>query len=65
MIWGVGKPRREFLHVDDMAEACIHVMNISSETWKDKVASMCSHINVGTEERIVQLMNWLSLFRRL
>jgi len=32
VIWGTGKPRREFLHVDDMADACIHVMNLDEAT---------------------------------
>ncbi len=44
-IWGSGKARREFLHVDDMAAACLHVMKLSSETYK---GLELSHINVGT-----------------
>jgi GDP-L-fucose synthase len=44
-IWGSGKARREFLHVDDMAAACLHVMKLSSETYK---GLELSHINIGT-----------------
>lgn len=48
-VWGTGKPMREFLHVDDMASACIHVMNLPQEKFTITVPdSMCSHINVGT-----------------
>lgn len=46
--WGSGKPMREFLHVDDMAEASIHVMNLDDETYRANTDSMLSHINVGT-----------------
>lgn len=46
--WGSGKPMREFLHVDDMAAASIHVMNLSDETYRDNTQEMLSHINVGT-----------------
>ena len=48
-VWGTGKPMREFLHVDDMASACIHVMNLPQEKFISAVPDhMCSHINVGT-----------------
>lgn len=47
-IWGTGAPRREFLYVDDMATACLHVMEISSEDYANIVAPGQSHINVGT-----------------
>jgi len=46
-IWGSGTPRREFLYVDDMAAACIHVMNLDVETYQTETQSMLSHINVG------------------
>ena len=36
------------MYVDDMASASIHVMNLSDTVYKEKVSSMCSHINVGT-----------------
>ena len=47
-IWGTGKPRREFLFVDDMVEASIHVMNINKNTYNKFTKPMCSHINVGS-----------------
>lgn len=46
-IWGSGKPRREFLYVDDMAEASIFVMNIDERVYKSNITPMESHINVG------------------
>ena len=47
VVWGSGTPKREFLHVDDMAAACLHVMTIDKATWQQAVTPMCSHINVG------------------
>jgi GDP-L-fucose synthase len=46
--WGSGKPMREFLHVDDMAAASIHVMNLDKATYDANTTAMLSHINVGT-----------------
>ena len=46
-IWGTGTPRREFLHVDDMAEACVFVMNLDVATYRANTSAMQSHINVG------------------
>lgn len=46
-IWGTGTPRREFLYVDDMASASIHVMNLSKATYAQHTQPMLSHINVG------------------
>jgi len=51
-IWGSGKPRREFLHVDDMAAACLAVMNVPAEEFWSKVPPRNSHINVGCGEDI-------------
>ena len=48
VVWGSGTPMREFLHVDDMARACIHVMNLDAETYQAHTQPMLSHINVGT-----------------
>ncbi|MBK1631548.1 GDP-fucose synthetase [Thiohalocapsa halophila] len=48
MVWGSGKPRREFLHVDDMAAACLHVMSLNAETYQTHTKPRLSHINVGT-----------------
>jgi GDP-L-fucose synthase len=47
-IWGSGKPMREFLHVDDMAAASIHLMNVDSEIYSSFITPMESHVNVGT-----------------
>jgi GDP-L-fucose synthase len=46
-IWGTGAPKREFLYVDDMAAACVHVMNLNKATYKQYTQPMLSHINVG------------------
>ena len=46
--WGSGKPMREFLHVDDMANASIFVMNLDDEIYRRETQPMLSHINVGT-----------------
>ena len=48
VIWGTGKPMREFLHVDDMAAACVHVMELDEQTYRANTQPMLSHINVGT-----------------
>jgi nucleoside-diphosphate-sugar epimerase len=47
-IWGSGRPRREFLHVDDMAEASLFVLDLDKATYAANTAPMLSHINVGT-----------------
>lgn len=47
-IWGSGVPRREFLHVDDMALACVHVMNLEREAYVRHTEVTLSHINVGS-----------------
>ena len=47
-IWGSGNPRREFLHVDDMAAACCHVLNLPQDSYRDATDAMQGHINVGT-----------------
>lgn len=47
-IWGTGTPKREFLYVDDMAAACVYVMNLNNETYQQHTTPMMSHINVGT-----------------
>jgi GDP-L-fucose synthase len=47
IVWGTGAPRREFLHVDDMAAACVHVMNLDKATYDQHTQPMLSHINVG------------------
>jgi GDP-L-fucose synthase len=46
-IWGTGSPKREFLYVDDMAAASVHVMNLDKATYEEHTQPMLSHINVG------------------
>ena len=46
-VWGTGKPKRQFLYVDDMVRASIHLMNLDKKTYDKQTSSMCSHINVG------------------
>jgi len=48
VVWGSGKPLREFLHVDDMAAASVHVMELDPEIYRAHTTPMLSHINVGT-----------------
>jgi len=48
VVWGTGKPMREFLHVDDMAAASIHVMGLDKALYDENTEPMLSHINVGT-----------------
>jgi len=47
-VWGTGTPKREFLYVDDMAAACVFVMNLDKGTYYRSIRPMCSHINVGS-----------------
>lgn len=51
-IWGSGTPRREFLYVDDMAAASVHVMNLSKSSYDQQTMPMRSHINVGSGEDV-------------
>ena len=48
VVWGSGKPMREFLHVDDMAAASLFVMGLDPETYQRETEEMLSHINVGS-----------------
>ena len=48
VVWGTGKAMREFLYVDDMAEASLFVLELDEETYKANTQPMLSHINVGT-----------------
>jgi GDP-L-fucose synthase len=52
VIWGSGKPMREFLYVDDMAAASVYVMNLDYETYAKHTDPMHSHINVGAGEDV-------------
>jgi GDP-L-fucose synthase len=47
-IWGTGTPRREFLYVEDLAAACVHVMHLPKAFYDAHTTPMQSHINVGS-----------------
>ncbi len=51
-VWGSGKPRREFLYVDDLASACVHIMEMEEEQFWSNVDDHCSHLNVGCGEDV-------------
>ncbi len=52
VIWGTGTPRREFLYVDDMAAASVHVMELGKRAYDANTQPMLSHINVGSGEEL-------------
>jgi GDP-L-fucose synthase len=52
VVWGTGKPRREFLYVDDMAAASVHVMKLPKSEYLKHTEPMLSHINVGYGEDV-------------
>lgn len=62
VVWGSGKPLREFLHVDDMATASIFVANVDKDTYRACTEPMLSHINVGTGQdcSIAELANTIA-----
>lgn len=62
IIWGSGKPRREFLHVDDLANAAVHVMDLPQEDYAAHTRPKVSHINIGAgvDHTIAQLAETLS-----
>ncbi len=47
-IWGTGKPRREFLHVDDLADACLFIACLPKKTYASHTRPRLSHLNIGT-----------------
>ena len=49
-VWGTGKPRREFLYVEDVARACVYLMNLNKKSYYKYTSDKCSHINVGSGE---------------
>jgi len=51
-IWGTGTPKREFLYVDDLAQASIHVMNLDKKIYDEQISSESSHINVGSGKEL-------------
>lgn len=52
IIWGSGTPMREFLHVDDLASACLRIMQTDRDQLTALTTPQCSHINVGSGEEI-------------
>ena len=52
VIWGTGNPKREFLHVDDMAEASLFVLDLPQDVYAAHTEPMLSHINVGTGREV-------------
>jgi len=51
-VWGTGKPKREFLYVDDVAKASIYLMNLDKNIYDKYVSKECSHINIGSGQDI-------------
>lgn len=51
-IWGTGNAKREFLHVDDMADASLFLLDMDKNDYQANTESMCSHINIGTGEDV-------------
>ena len=54
-IWGTGTPRREFLHVDDLAQACLLLMGVSRKVWDEKVPHPFVNVGTGTDVTIREL----------
>jgi GDP-L-fucose synthase len=52
IIWGTGTPKREFLYVDDMAAASIHVMGLSGDAYSAVTHPMQGHLNVGSGQEL-------------
>lgn len=52
VVWGTGTPRREFLHVEDLAEACLHLLDLDRAAYAENVDPMVSHVNIGTGQDI-------------
>lgn len=68
IIWGSGKPRREFLHVDDMASACIHLMQLDADKFYPDNECTTPHYNIGSGEdhsiaAIAEIIAKVSKFR--
>ncbi|WPB55482.1 GDP-L-fucose synthase [Xylophilus sp. GOD-11R] len=51
-VWGSGKARREFLYVEDLADGCLHVMNMDKRSYDANVEPTNSHINIGTGQEV-------------
>ena len=48
ILWGTGKPKREFLFVDDLARACVYIMNLNKNKYLKNIKPTISHINIGS-----------------
>ncbi len=51
-VWGSGKPKRDFLYSEDLAEACLKILSLSNDEHNNLIKNNCSHINVGSGEEI-------------
>ena len=51
-VWGSGEPKRDFLHVDDLAKACLTVMELKKSVYQKCILPMLSHINIGSGKEI-------------
>ncbi|MDD9858200.1 MAG: GDP-L-fucose synthase [Gammaproteobacteria bacterium] len=51
-VWGSGNAKRDFLHVDDFADACVHVMKLSDDAYNACTTPMQSHINIGSGQEV-------------
>jgi len=62
IVWGTGRPKREFLYADDLAEACVHLMNIDAALFYQNRNPQCSHVNIGSgqELSIIELAGLVS-----
>ncbi|MGH8442970.1 MAG: GDP-L-fucose synthase family protein [Nevskiaceae bacterium] len=54
-VWGTGNPRREFLHVDDMAEACVRLMALSRAEWDAQIGLPFCNVGSGKDQTIREL----------
>lgn len=62
IVWGSGKPRREFMYVDDMAHVCVSLMGIDRSKYEAKFPENITHVNVGTgvDHSILELAQMIS-----
>ena len=51
-VWGTGRAKRDFLHVDDLADACVHAIELSGEAYAARTSPMQSHVNVGSGREV-------------
>ena len=52
IVWGTGRPKREFLYADDLANACVHLMNIDAALFYQNRHPQCSHVNIGSGQEV-------------